>query len=157
MAKGQGGANLPAEYEDQHDPFHARFLAARRRVHRHRRDIHRHPETLRGARTSQIVATSCNRGHRGPSRAATTGVSATLKASGRARRHRAARRHGCAAPAGKNEFDYASVHANKMHACGHDGHTTMLLGAAKHLARAGFRRHRAFHLPAAEEGWAARG
>jgi len=33
---------------------------------------------------------------------------------------------------------YASTHANRMHACGHDGHTTMLLGAAEYLAR---RRH----------------
>lgn len=35
----------------------------------------------------------------------------------------------------QNNIDYKSTHENCMHACGHDGHTSVLLGTAKHLSQ----------------------
>ena len=115
------------------------FAAAATELTAIRRDIHRHPETaFEERRTAQIVADKLQSWgievHRG---LATTGVVGTLKG-----RRPGQKTIGLRADMDalhlqeKNEFDYASVHANKMHACGHDGHTTMLLGAAKHLAAA---------------------
>ena len=37
----------------------------------------------------------------------------------------------------QNEFDHRSINDGKMHACGHDGHTAMLLGAAQYLSKHG--------------------
>jgi amidohydrolase len=102
-----------------------------------RRDIHRHPETaFEEKRTAQIVAEKLQgwgiEVHRG---LAKTGVVGTLKGKRPGQKTLGLRADMDALHLQeKNDFDYASVNANKMHACGHDGHTTMLLGAAKHLA-----------------------
>jgi amidohydrolase len=115
------------------------FAAAAIELTAIRRDIHRHPETaFEERRTAQIVADKLQSWgievHRG---LATTGVVGTLKGKRPGQKTIGLRADMDALHLQeKNEFDYASVHANKMHACGHDGHTTMLLGAAKHLAAA---------------------
>jgi amidohydrolase len=101
-----------------------------------RRDIHAHPETaFEETRTSDIVAEKLESFgldvHRG---LATTGVVATLSV-GNSNRAIGLRADLDALDIHeKNTFDHVSTHAGKMHACGHDGHTTMLLGAAKYLS-----------------------
>jgi amidohydrolase len=102
-----------------------------------RRDIHRHPETaFEEQRTADIVAAKLTAwGIEIDRGLAKTGVVGTLKGKRPGQKTIGLRADMDALHLQeKNEFDHASVHANKMHACGHDGHTTMLLGAAKHLA-----------------------
>ncbi|HEX2117194.1 MAG TPA: M20 aminoacylase family protein [Alphaproteobacteria bacterium] len=101
-----------------------------------RRDLHAHPETaFEEHRTSDQVARKLEEFgievHRG---LAGTGVVGTLRA-GTGRRAIGLRADMDALHIHeKNGFDHASKNVGKMHACGHDGHTTMLLGAAKYLA-----------------------
>lgn len=101
-----------------------------------RRDIHAHPElAFDEYRTADIVARELQRYglevHRGMAR---TGVVGVLKA-GTSTRMIGLRADMDALPlAEMNEFPHHSKHPGKMHACGHDGHTAMLLGAARHLA-----------------------
>ena len=101
-----------------------------------RRDIHAHPETaFEETRTSNIVAEKLESFgldvHRG---LATTGVVGTLSV-GNSNRAIGLRADLDALDIHEeNTFDHVSTHAGKMHACGHDGHTTMLLGAAKYLS-----------------------
>ena len=51
-----------------------------------------------------------------------------------------------------NQFEYRSTKEDVMHACGHDGHTTMLLGAAKYWRKLETLKVRAFIFQPAEEG-----
>ena len=102
-----------------------------------RRDIHAHPELgFQEARTANIVAERLQAlGLEVTRGVGKTGVVGTLRA-GSSRRALGLRADMDALPiAEANTFAHRSQHANVMHACGHDGHTAMLLGAAHHLAR----------------------
>ena len=102
-----------------------------------RRDIHAHPELcFEEKRTSDVIAKQLTDWgipiHRG---LGTTGVVAILK-NGTSDRAVGLRADIDALPmTEKNTFAHASKHVGKMHACGHDGHTAMLLAAAKHLSK----------------------
>jgi amidohydrolase len=102
-----------------------------------RRDIHAHPELcFQEQRTADVIAKALTDWgipiHRGMG---TTGVVGIIK-SGSSPRAVGLRADIDALPMTEhNHFEHASQHPGKMHACGHDGHTAMLLAAAKHLSR----------------------
>ena len=101
-----------------------------------RRDFHANPELgFQEQRTSEIVAAKLAEWgievHKGIGR---TGVVGVLRA-GNGDRRIGLRADMDALPiTERTGKDYASGTDGVMHACGHDGHTTMLLGAAKYLA-----------------------
>ena len=102
-----------------------------------RREIHAHPElAYQEQRTADFVAAKLESFGipivRGLGK---TGVVGTIK-SGSSDRSIGLRADMDALPLQEmNQFEHRSRHAGVMHACGHDGHTTMLLAAAEHLAR----------------------
>jgi hippurate hydrolase len=130
--------NAPEPYLGQHPAvaairaFHPELVAIRR-------TLHRHPELgFEEVFTSDLVARELERYgvdeiHRGVGR---TGVVGVL----RGRSDASGRRIGLRADMDalpmheENDFEHRSTRAGLMHGCGHDGHTTMLLGAARHLA-----------------------
>ncbi len=101
-----------------------------------RRDIHAHPELgLEEVRTADIVARKLEEWgievHRG---VGVTGVVGVLR-NGNGQDSIGLRADMDALPVLEiTDVPYASQNPGRMHACGHDGHTTMLLGAAKYLA-----------------------
>lgn len=103
-----------------------------------RRDIHAHPEIgFEEARTSALVAEELeNLGIEVHTGFGKTGVVGVLRGRGNGNRGIGLRADMDALPMDeKTGLPYASTKSGAMHACGHDGHTTMLLGAAKTLAK----------------------
>ena len=102
-----------------------------------RREIHAHPELcFEEIRTADLVARKLTEWgipiHRGMG---TTGVVGIVK-SGTSSRAIGLRADMDALPMQEfNTFEHTSKNAGKMHACGHDGHTAMLLAAAQHFAK----------------------
>jgi hippurate hydrolase len=101
-----------------------------------RHTLHRNPElAFKETATARMVADKLAAwGYRVTEGVGTTGVVGTLK-SGNGTRSIGLRADMDALPiAEQTGLPYASRNEGVMHACGHDGHTTMLLGAARHLA-----------------------
>ena len=104
-----------------------------------RRDIHAHPEiAFEEHRTAQIVADKLESfGIEVETGIAGTGVVGTLR-KGMGNRSIGLRADLDALLINEtNDFEYKSKNPGQMHACGHDGHTTMLLVAAKYLSEQG--------------------
>ncbi len=117
-------------------PIIPRSLELQAELTRIRRDIHAHPElAYEEHRTSDMVAAKLTEWglevHRGLGK---TGVVGTLR-KGNSPKAVGLRADMDALPMQEtNEFEHRSTNTGRMHACGHDGHTTMLLGAAKVMA-----------------------
>ncbi|TDN67690.1 M20 aminoacylase family protein [Paraburkholderia sp. BL10I2N1] len=131
--------------------------AARGEIQALRRTIHAHPELrYEETHTSDLVAKNLAAWgievHRGLGK---TGVVGILR-RGSSPRSIGLRADMDALPIHElNTFEHRSRNKGKMHACGHDGHTAMLLGAARHLARHGdFDGTVVFIFQPAEEGGA---
>ena len=113
------------------------ILQAQAEIRAIRRDIHAHPELcFEEQRTADVVAQNLESWgievHRG---LGTTGLVGVIR-NGNSPRTIGLRADMDALPLQEaNTFDHRSQHTGKMHACGHDGHTAMLLGAARYLAQ----------------------
>ena len=123
-----------------------------------RQDIHAHPElAFQEVRTSALVAEKLESwGIKVTRGIGKTGLVGTLEGRDPGSRSIGLRADMDALPLQElNDLPYKSQHDGKMHACGHDGHTAVLLGAAKYLAETrNFTGTVQFIFQPAEEGYA---
>ena len=128
-----------------------RIRAYHRELTEIRRDLHAHPElSFTEQRTSGVVAQYLHQlgveTHTGLAKTGVVGVIPGKKNGGRAIALRADM--DCLPMHEQNSFSHKSRYEGRMHACGHDGHTTMLLGGALPRRDPQLLRHRLHGLPA---------
>jgi len=101
-----------------------------------RRDIHAHPElAYEEERTSDIVASKLTEWGLEVTRGlGKTGLVGTLRKGNSVKSIGLRADMDCLPMDETNDFEHRSTNPGRMHACGHDGHTAMLLGAAKVLS-----------------------
>ncbi|WP_341715088.1 M20 aminoacylase family protein [Limnobacter sp.] len=123
-----------------------------------RRDIHAHPELrYEENRTAEIVAKRLTElGYEVETGIGQTGVVGLIQGKQGPGKMIGLRADMDALPIQeRNQFPHASLHPGKMHACGHDGHVAMLLGAAQEIAEnPNFKGSVALIFQPAEEGGA---
>jgi len=122
-------------------PIVNRVAAIHPEITEWRRDIHAHPELgydvhrTAASVAEKLTAFGCDEVVTGIGRTGVVGVIRGRKPAGGGKAVIGLRADMDALPiAEENQVPYKSTVPGKMHACGHDGHTAMLLGAAKYLA-----------------------
>jgi amidohydrolase len=117
-------------------PANDKIIASHSEMTGWRRDIHAHPELgFEETRTSDLVAQKLEAfGIEVTRGVGKTGLVGRLRAGNSPRAIGLRADMDCLPILEANSFAHRSQHSGKMHACGHDGHTTMLLGAAQYLA-----------------------
>ena len=131
--------NIHAQNNGSNDPVEAGIAVYLEEIIALRRDLHQHPElAFQERRTSKLVASHLRSwGYAVEIGIAGTGIVATL------RRGDGDKRIGIRADMDGLPIEettglpYASNNPGVMHACGHDGHTSILLAAARYLAESG--------------------
>jgi len=117
--------------------YHPDVLKIQKEIIKNRRDFHKYPElSFQEYRTSKIVAKELNKyGIKVKEKVGKTGVVGLLEGNKKGKTI-ALRADMDALPIQENsKVTYKSVNDGVMHACGHDGHTAILLGAAKVISK----------------------
>ncbi len=117
-------------------PIHNRIAGMAPEMTAWRRDLHAHPElAFEEHRTSDVVAAKlASWGIEVTRGIAGTGLVGTLRSGTSTRAIGLRADMDCLPMQEDNDVPHRSTAPGRMHACGHDGHTTMLLGAARYLA-----------------------